>query len=50
MYKRQVEDRRFTAKVLVGVFAKVTEPVQLNVVVNVVVVSPCLLYTSQVKG
>ena len=35
-----VEDRRFTAKVLVGVFAKVTEPVQLNVVVNVVVVSP----------
>lgn len=35
-----VEDRRFTVKVLVGVFAKVTEPVQLNVVVNVVVVTP----------
>ncbi|NLS44879.1 MAG: DUF3794 domain-containing protein [Firmicutes bacterium] len=34
-----VEDRHFTVKVLVGVFAKVTEPVQLNVVVNVVVVS-----------
>ncbi len=35
-----VEDRRFTAKVLIGVFAKVTEPVQLNVVVNVVAVTP----------
>ena len=35
-----VDDRRFTAKVLVSVFAKVTEPVQLNVVVNVVVVRP----------
>ncbi len=34
-----VEDRRFTAKVLIGVFAKVTEPVQLNVVVNVVIVT-----------
>ena len=35
-----LDDRHFTAKVLIGVFAKVTEPVQLNVVVNVVVVTP----------
>ncbi len=37
-----VENRRFTAKVLVDVFAKVTEPVQLNVVVNVVAVTPAV--------